>query len=123
MLEIILLIWLCTSMGKVLRAKNRRPLLMQILVVLTWFGAEVCGVIATMIFVAVTQGAETLEGTNLGVSYLVALLSAALSVLVLFGVAWLLPPREAHAPVARAYEAGDGSIDLAPDNPYNPPRG
>ena len=43
MLEILLLVWLCSSLGKILRSKGRKPLVFQIMLVISWFGAQVAG--------------------------------------------------------------------------------
>ena len=47
MLEIILVIFMCKSIGKKLRAKGRKPLVFQFMLVVMWIGGEIAGGIAT----------------------------------------------------------------------------
>ena len=47
MLEIILVYFMCKSIGKKLRAKGRKPLVFQFMLVVMWIGGEIAGGIAT----------------------------------------------------------------------------
>ena len=96
MLEILLLIFLCRRMGSLLRAKGWKPLFMQILVVLSWFGAMFLGAMAYSLYIALTQGPEMVETAMENFSlplYVWALVSAAMGVSCIFFVAWMLPDR------------------------------
>ncbi len=88
MLEILALYFLCKEMGRILRKKGRKPLFMQIMVVVCWWGAMFAAVFAYGVYVAIRDGPEAVD--DLGVmAYVVALLGAALSQLALFGIAHL----------------------------------
>ena len=89
MLEILALVFLWREMGRVLRKKGRKPLFMQIMVVVCWWGAMFAAVFAYAVYVAVKDGPEAVD--DLGVmAYVVALVGAALSQVALFGLAHLL---------------------------------
>ena len=49
MLEILLLIYLCRELGKILRAKGRSAGWFQFLLVILWFGGELFGAVAAAI--------------------------------------------------------------------------
>ena len=49
MLEILLLIYLCRELGKILRAKGRSAGWFQFLLVILWFGGEFFGAVAAVI--------------------------------------------------------------------------
>lgn len=89
MLEILALYFLCKEMGRILRKKGRKPLFMQIMVIVCWWGAMFVAAVAYGVFVASKDGPEAAE--DLGVMvYVVALLGAAIGQLALFGIAHLL---------------------------------
>ncbi len=76
MLEIVLLIVLCCRMGSILRAKNRNPLFMQVMVVAVWIVSVFIGAIAYSVYVAVIRGSEGVENMGLLRPYLSALVAA-----------------------------------------------
>lgn len=127
MLEIILLVWLCSSLGKILRAKGHKPLVFQILLVVSWFGAEfVVGFVAGFIR-AVQLGNAQPQGFDI-TGYVFALIGAACAGGFWFLVANLMPRvQPAYSP---DYAKTDPIIGPPPDfappadpnNPYSPPR-
>ena len=56
MLEIILLIYLCKSIGAIVRSKGRKPLVFQILLVMLWIGGEFFGGVVAGVVHAVRHG-------------------------------------------------------------------
>ncbi len=92
MLEILALWFLCTRMGKTLRAKGWKPLAMQILVVVGWIGSMFCGAVAYGVYVTLAQGPEAAKDIGFAV-YPWMLLAAAVTEAILFGVAHLLRDR------------------------------
>lgn len=93
MLEIIVLYFLCKSMGEKLRAKGwKQPVWMQIAVVIAWFGCMILGSFAYGIYLVIKEGYATAE--NLGFSvYPVALMAGASGVGLLFWIAGRLPSK------------------------------
>ena len=61
MLEIVLLYFLCKSIGNVLRDKGRKPLGFQILLVIMWFGGEFLGGAVAGLVHAIRHGAAPME--------------------------------------------------------------
>lgn len=94
MLEIILIIFLCSRMGKHLRAKGRKPVLMQVMVVVVWIVSMFTGAMAYSIYVAITRGMEAVEDIGMFSAYPSALLAGVVGQLLLFGIAWLVPVRQ-----------------------------
>ena len=95
MLEIIALYFLCKRMGEKLRSKGwKKPLFMQIFVVLSWFGCMFIGSVAYGVFRVIRYGPEAAKNLGFGV-YPIALLTATAGVGVLFLVAAQLPDRSA----------------------------
>lgn len=92
MLEIIVVIMLCKSIGNILRNKGRNPLLFQFLLVAMWIGGEVVGAVVGMIVYAAQHGAPP-DGIAL-VPYLFAIGGAACGAGFVFLVAHLLPSDE-----------------------------
>lgn len=123
MLEILLLYGLCKSMGNVMRAKGRSPLLLQILVVLAWFGGEFCGFVGYIAFQSI-QGTGLGEGFDL-IGYVAALVGAALGVGSVFLIANLIPAANVQPQPVGAYGPyGNDPYGMQPPtdphNPYNP---
>lgn len=92
MLEIILVIVLCKSIGNVLRNKDRNPLLFQVMLVAMWIGGEIVGAIVGMIVYAIQHGAPP-DGIAL-VPYLFAIAGAGCGAAITFLIAHLMPPAE-----------------------------
>lgn len=125
MLEILLLVWLCTTLGKLLRSKGRKPLVFQILLVVSWFGAEFCaGVIAAI--VQEVRGGGQPGGVFDWKLYLFALIGAASAAAFWFLVAYLIPPKQPdYATPQFAGPPGASPVyqpPADPNNPYAPPR-
>ena len=127
MLEILLLVWLCSSLGKILRSKGRKPLFFQIMLVLSWFGAEFVGGVVGGIMQAVRHGGGGPGGFDFTI-YICALVGAACAAAFWFLIANILPPVE---PAWKNTQSkGDPVIGLPPEmaapsdpnNPYAPPR-
>ena len=117
MIEIIVVIFLCRRLGRFMRAKGRRPLALQILLVLCWFGGEILGGIVFVIFQAIRG--EPVDDLNL-MFYAVALLGAACGAGLTFLLASIIPPAPAME------KKDDLTFGPAPsygdsDNPYSPP--
>jgi hypothetical protein len=91
-LEIILLVVLCKSMGNVLRNKGRKPLLFQFLLVGMWLGGEIVGAIIGTVVYAIRNGAPP-EGIELS-TYLFAIVGAAAGAGLCFLIAHLVPAAE-----------------------------
>lgn len=121
MLEILLVVFLCRGMGKLLRNKGRKPLLFQILLVLSWIGGELLGGVAGGIIHVLQHGDQPFE-PGLSV-YLLALCGAVCGAGFWFLVAWLLPSAQpsSAAPFAPGGEAFQLPADADPNNPYMPP--
>lgn len=93
MLEIIALYFLCKRMGENLRDKGwRTTIWMQIAVVLTWFGCMLLGGVAYGIYVFIKEGEAATQNPG-PLVYLIAFLSAAAGVGVLFLITSLLPAK------------------------------
>jgi hypothetical protein len=123
MLEILLLVYLCKNIGQKLRAKARKPLLLQILLILMWFGGEVVGFIVGMVVYTVVYGQEPPE-FSLPI-YLGAIVGAACGTAFCFMIAWLIPP--AYQEPNPAFVDDDGSPMFGappadPNNPYSSPQ-
>jgi hypothetical protein len=121
MLEIIFVIVLCRGMGRLLRSKDRKPLLFQILLVVAWIGGEFLGGVVGGVIHVVQHGDAPFE-PGLPV-YLLALAGAASGAGLMFLIAWLLPPAY-QGPVASSQFTGQ-TFQLPEDadrnNPYIPP--
>lgn len=65
MLEVLLLIYLCKELGKILRAKGRSAGWFQFLLVILWFGGELFGAVAAAI-IGFDSGAAIYLGALLG---------------------------------------------------------
>ena len=127
MLEILLVFWLCSSLGKILRRKGRKPLMFQIFCGISWFVGEVLGAIIGSIFQMIRLGDQEPPGFDWTI-YIFALAGAACGAGFWFLVANVLPPAEP------AWQGTGGAQDpvigppleqrppLDPDNPYAPPR-
>ena len=89
MLEILLLVYLCKELGKILRAKGRSAGWFQFLLVVLWFGGEVFGAV-----VAVILG---IDGG--GAIYLAALLGAAGGAVLGFVIAKSVAPAAPAGPM------------------------
>ncbi|MEQ8788217.1 MAG: hypothetical protein RIC55_18050 [Pirellulaceae bacterium] len=118
MLEILLIVGLCKGMGNLMRGKGRSPLLMQILVVVSWFGGEFCGIIGYMVF----QSAQGYNAEPDLAGYGVAIGVAALGVGTTFLIASMIPAAAPQPQTVGAY--GNYPQQMGPptdpNNPYNP---
>ena len=124
MIEIIVVYFLCKGLGKIVRAKGRKPLWLQVMLVVSWFGGEFVGAFIGAIGYVVMTGDDT--GELHPSVYLFALLGAALGAGFCFLVAYLLPDA---APAYDPYQAAPDFGGMNPskprvdsDNPYHPPR-
>ncbi len=126
MLEILLLAWLCSSIGKVLRSKGRKPLVFQILLVASWFGAEFCAGIVGGGVQAIRAGDRPPPGGFDFTIYLFALVGAACAAGFWFLIVYLIPPK--HPDYSTAKFAGPSGASPVyqppadPNNPYASPR-
>ena len=105
MLEILLLVYLCRSLGRTLRDKGRSPGWYQFLLVVLWFGGEVFGAIVA---VAVFR----LEGAG---SYLGALVGAAGGATLAFVIAHSLGPVHVAGPPGFGVVQAPPTPQRAPD--------
>ena len=130
MCEILLVVWLCSSLGKVLREKGRKPLVFQILLGISWFVGEVGGAIIGGIFLAISGGGGG-DGFDFTI-YIFALIGAACAAGFWFAVAYAMPPVEQPWSAAGAGVGGKVGPTIGPppgfdppadpNNPYSPPR-
>lgn len=116
MLEILLVIWLCKSLGNKLRAKGRRPFWMQFILVVVWFVGEFTGGFVAGVVHVLRNGQDAPMGFGI---YFVAIAGAALGAGFIFLVAHLLPGNEPQV-AADAFGERKSSRQLDPDNPYAP---
>jgi len=115
-LEILLLVGLCKWMGSIMRGKGRNPLLLQILTVMSWFGGLIAGAIAGAVYSLVNNPNQDPEVLTL---YLFALPFGALSVGIIFAIAFILPPVQQ---TPQYYSQGNTfSPPIDPNNPYQSP--
>jgi len=125
MLEIIVVILLCTQMGKLMRRKGRKPLLFQVMLVFFWLGGEIGVSIAYAIGYAVATGNSPDVGFEL---MLIALAGGGLGAALAFVIAALIPVAETAAAggqYERYAQADLQNIKIPPpsdpNNPYQPP--
>ena len=117
MLEIILLIVLCWAIGNMLRAKGRKPLAFQLLLVLLWFGGLLAGGVVAGVVHLVRHGDAPFELTM--ATYLYAVGGGVSGAAFCFLLAHLLPPQDAE-------KSGDGTdrrdfeSDFRPVPPVDP---
>jgi hypothetical protein len=91
MLEIVLLYFLCKSLGSMLREKGYQPLAFQILLVVFWFGGEFLGGVVAAVVHVMRHGDAPPE-FGLGI-YLFAIVGAACGAGLWFLIASLMPPK------------------------------
>jgi len=125
MLEIFLLIFLCTKMGADLRNKGwSRPIWMQIAVAVVWIGCELLGSIGYCAFLILREGRLEAADHPGFLIYPAALLSATVGVAALFLIAKLLPSRvksEANAELSPNPQSGaNGRQPVSPDTDSAP---
>ena|SRR5829696_8577483 len=97
MLEILLLVYLCKQIGKILRDKGRSPGWFQFLLVILWLGGEFFGAVVASLL-GVDQG---------GGIYLGALLGAAGGAVIGFVIAKSVAPAAAmHRPAFEVLQPG-----------------
>lgn len=132
MLEIVAIFFCCKSLGDMLRRKGRKPLVFQILLVLSWFGGEILAAMVYTIALMVINGGEPPEFDF--TIYFVSLLGAACGAGFWFLIAWMLPaldvpqstrhlnplPDHLRAPTYGSPPNFGPPTD--PKNPYAPPR-
>ena len=104
MLEIILIIYLCSALGKVIRKKGRKPLVFQILLFFSWFVGEIGGFIVGSVIQTVRNGGMQPDGFDFTL-YFFGLAGAACATAFWFGVAHLMPP------VEPAYQSAGAAAD------------
>ncbi|MGI9472439.1 MAG: hypothetical protein ACR2NZ_12940 [Rubripirellula sp.] len=115
MLEILIVIGLCRSMGKMLRAKGRKPLLMQIMLVVMWIVGEFTGGFIAGI-VHVLRHGENVE-MGFGV-YVFAIVGAVIGAGITFLIAHLLPSQD-EPQMVTAQDPFDQRVRDV-NNPYAP---
>lgn len=101
MLEIIILYLLCSQMGALLRKKGRKPLWMQVAVVLIWIGSMLFAAMAYGVYLAIRYGPEATEKPG-WVIYPLMIAAGVIGELILFGIAHLIPPKTPATPIADA---------------------
>jgi hypothetical protein len=116
--------------AKFCERKGRKPLVFQILLVLSWFGAEFIAGIIYGIVLAMQHGGQPPEFDM--TIYLVALLGAGAAAGFWFLVAYLMPPGQMPLRPAIGPYAGPPAQPFGPpptfgppsdpNNPYAPPR-
>lgn len=116
MLEIFLVVVLCKALGKMLRAKGRNPLGLQVMLVVLWILGEVIGGAVAGVLHLIRNGENAPMGFGV---YLFAIGGAALGAALTFLVAYLLPAKDSGPqPMAMNVDPFDRPRD--PNNPYAP---
>ncbi len=130
MLEIIAIAICCKSLGDMLRHRGRKPLLFQILFVLSWFACQFLFAFGFCVVWVIVKNAEP----EFFIAYFAALVGAASSSIFWFVVASMLPNLQATQPVRHweplpdhLHASGfapppDFGPPVDPSNPYAPPR-
>lgn len=90
MLEILALWMLCSTLGKMARAKGRKAIGYQVMAVCFWFGGEILGGIVGAVIEVVRQGPNA-TGPGL-MAYVFALCGAAAGAAVSYLIVKSLPP-------------------------------
>lgn len=116
MLEIFLVVGLCKALGNRLRAKDIRPLWMQVMLVASWILGEIVGGIAGGVLHVIRNGPDAPIGFS---AYLFAIGGAALGAGFTFLVAYLLPANNAQ-PAPQTFEGATIRRPSDPNNPYAP---
>lgn len=115
MLEIVLVIALCKVLGNLLRAKGRKPIWFQVMLVLGWILGEFAGAFVGGVVHAIRNGEAPM---GIGV-YLFAIMGAAVGAGCTFLIAYLLPALNRESRLENlTYEPLERRID--PNNPYAP---
>lgn len=115
MLEILIVIGLCRTMGRILRAKGRKPLMMQVMLVVMWIVGEFTGGFIAGIVHVMRHGQNVEMGFGV---YLFAMVGAAIAAGITFMVAHLLPSQTA-LPISTSQDPFDQRT-RDPNNPYAP---
>jgi hypothetical protein len=97
MLEILILYRLCKRIGEVARGKGRRAIGYQLMLILFWFGGEVCSALSAGVVLALLYGEKFQEYALLG--YIAAFVGAGLGAWLAFQIVAGLP-----APVCQVAE-------------------
>lgn len=120
MLEILFLVGLCKSIGRILERKGRRGGWFKFFVVIAWFGGEFAGAVIAAI-VAVIMNPQ--QEPPMGAIYISALVGAGLSVGFVFLIASLLSDLRRIQPSFSPAAAPSVGADLLgdPNNPYRAP--
>jgi drug/metabolite transporter (DMT)-like permease len=115
MVEIVLLIFLCKSIGDVLSKKGRMAIGYQALAVVLWFGGEFAAAILYAVYM-VLSGSAMDEIFDIQ-AYLVAMLGAVTGGGIAFLIAHLIPPAAEPTFEASYGQFQPGQAD-AGQNPY-----
>ena len=115
MLEVLLVVGLCTALGKKLRAKGRKPLWMQVGLVFAWILGELVGGFIAGIIHVIRNGENAPMGFEV---YAFALVGAAIGAATVFLIAHLMPDLNAGPPQPQSIDPFDRKRDDA--NPYAP---
>ena len=120
MLEILFLVGLCKTIGRILERKGRRSGWFKFLVVIAWFGGELAGAVVAAIAAAIMNPQQE---PPMGAIYISALVGAGLSVGFVFLVASLLSDLRRVEPSFGPTAAPLAGLDLLgdPNNPYRAP--
>jgi hypothetical protein len=91
-LELIVLIMLCRSIGKKVRAKGRAPLGYQMLLLAMWFGGEVGGGILGAMVSVVTRNEESAFLMAYGIAVIAAIAGVTITFVIVNNLSSLRKP-------------------------------
>jgi len=123
MLEIILLVYLCGRIGRIVEPKGHRSGWYKFFLVISWFGGEFAGGLFAALILALLAGDNE---PSLGMVYLFALGGAIVGVVIVFQIAKRLPDLRADLPQDPFDVSAFKPIAAVPEpresgNPYQPP--
>jgi hypothetical protein len=113
MLEILAIYYMCKKLGSMLRAKDRNPLALQILLPVCWFLAQLVGYVAGLIIFGQEAGGKD-TGINFP-AYFVSVAASAMAAGCIFLIAYIIPAQN----VGQGFPVAGGTMPPpAPRNPY-----
>ena len=124
MLEIVVLFFLCKSLGNKLREKGRTPIGYQLLLIVAWFGAEAVTGFVWGVVAAIQNGGQPV---NLGIGvYVAAIAAAGFTAGLIFFIVHLLPSLHPVQQTQFGHNVPFGqNVPPSPsnsNNPFEPPR-
>jgi hypothetical protein len=116
MIEIIFLVYLCSRLGRILRAKGRKPLLMQVMLITCWFFGEISGGFIAGVVHVIRNGEQAPLGFGV---YAFAICGAVAGAGFTFLLAHLLPSQNSQPQMMPSQDPFEHR-PRDPSNPYAP---